>query len=273
MEKIHNLYITSTNKYGTDTNYNYNLYLPSYNIQIASDEDAYLNITSFQTLNSFYNINDNSKTFIIKVRTDMDITFTYNLALETGNYDIYEFQEMVNNLCSSYFTMTYNKNKNKWNYIKNPSVINSTIFLIVNSYNSSYFGLTEFINNEIFAVALDGTGTMSSIINMNNFMLVVIRVLGLVEQNKSIDNFNKTINRGDTALIINRQDTPVGGLINWTAINHSFMKKISNLEINQLTFLFYNEYNSLLTDIDNWVMTLQITIKKKPHQQIQTQKE
>ena len=115
---------------------------------------------------------------------------------------------------------------------------------------------------------MDGIGTLSSIINMNNFMLVVIRVLGLVEQNKSIDNFSKSINRGDTGLIINRQDTPVGGLINWTAINNSFMKKISNLEINQITFLFYNEYNSLLTDIDNWVMTLQIIIKKKIQYQL-----
>jgi hypothetical protein len=268
MEKIHNLYITSTHKQGSDTNYNYNLYLSSYGIKIADNEDAYLNITSFQSLNSFYNINDNSKSFILKVKTDVDITFTYNLTLETGNYDIFEFENMVNNICSNYFTITYNKNKNKWNYIKNPLIINSEVILIVNSYNSSYFGLPAFLNNFINAVSMDGIGTLSSIINMNNFMLVVIRVLGLVEQNKSIDNFNKSINRGDTACIINRQDTPVGGLINWTAINNSFMKKISNLEINQITFLFYNEYNSLLTDIDNWVMTLQIIIKKKIQYQL-----
>ena len=118
MEKIHNLYITSTHKQGSDTNYNYNVYLSSYGIKIADDEDAYLNITSFQSLNSFYNINDNSKSFIIKVKTDVDITFTYNLTLETGNYDIFEFENMVNNICSNYFTITYNKNKNKWNYIK-----------------------------------------------------------------------------------------------------------------------------------------------------------
>jgi hypothetical protein len=274
MEKIHNLYITSTHKQGSDTNYNFNLYLSSYGIKIADDEDAYLNITSFQSLNSFYNINDNSKSFIIKVKTDVDITFTYNLTLETGNYDIFEFENMVNNICSNYFTITYNKNKNKWNYIKNPLIINSEVILIVNSYNSSYFGLPAFVNNFINAVSMDGIGTLSSIINMNNFMLVVIRVLGLVEQNKSIDNFNKSINRGDTGLIINRQDTPVGGLINWTAINNSFMKKISNLEINQITFLFYNEYNSLLTDIDNWVMTLQIIIKKKiQYQLLQSQME
>ena len=66
MEKIHNIYINSTNKTDEDTNYNYNLYLSNYNIKIEPDEDAYLNITGFQSLNSFYNINDNSKSFTIK---------------------------------------------------------------------------------------------------------------------------------------------------------------------------------------------------------------
>jgi len=271
MEQIHNLYITSTHKIGNDTNYNYNLYLPSYGIRINEDEDAYLNITSFQSLNSFYNINDNSKSFIIKVRTDMDVSFTYNITLETGNYDIYEFQQMVNNLTAPYFSMNYNKNKNKWLYTSN-QVINNEVFIMCNSYNSSYFGLIPFVFTEILLQSIGG-GTLSGLVNMNNFGLIVIRVLGLVEQIKSIDNFNKTVNRGDTACIINRQDVSVGALINWSAINNSFKKKISNLEINQLTFLFYNEYNSLLTDIDNWTMTLQIIIQKKPYQLLQMQKE
>lgn len=269
-QQIHNLYITSTNKLGNDTNYNYNLYLPSYGIKINDDEDAYLNITSFMSLNSFYNINDNSKSFTIKVRTDMDISFTYNMTLETGNYDIYEFQQMVNNICSDYFTMTYNKNKNIWKYTSN-QVINNQVFIMTNSYNSSYFGITPFIYKEILLENVGGT--YSSLINMNNFSLIVIRVLGLVEQIKSIDNFNKTVNRGDTACIISRQDTAVNALINWTAINNNFMKKICNLEINELRFLFYNEYNSLLTDISDWVMTLSIIIKKKPLQVSQMLKE
>lgn len=265
-EQIHNLYISSTHKQGNDSNYNYNLYLPSYGIRIAEDEDAYLNITSFQSLNSFYNINDNSKIFMVKIRTDMDVSFTYNIILDTGNFDIYEFQEMVNNLCSTYFTMIYNKNKNKWIYTSNQS-INNQVFIMINAYNSSYFGLTPFIFHEI--LLQEQGGTLSGLINMNNFGLIVIRVLGLVEQIKSIDNFNKTVNRGDTACIISRQDSAVNSLINWTSINNSFMKKISNLEINQLTFLFYNEFNSILTDMDNWVMCLQIIVKKKPLQQLQ----
>lgn len=268
MEKIHNIYINSTNKTGEDTNYNYNLYLSNYNIKIEPDEDAYLNITGFQSLNSFYNINDNSKSFTIKVRTDQDMSFTYNMTLETGNYDIYEFETMVNTLCSAYFTITYNKNKNKWNYVKEPTLINATINLIANQYNSSYFGIPANTNTEINVITAysNGIGTLSNIINMNNFSLIVIKVLGLVEQNKCIDNFNKTINKGDTACIINRQDVQVGALINWTSLNNSFMKKISNLEINQLTFLFYNEFNQILTDLNDWVLTLQLIIEKKPRQ-------
>lgn len=260
MDKIHNIYLTSTNKSGSDTTYNYNLYLPSYNIKINEDEDAYLNITSFQTLNSFYNINDNSKSFTIKVINDMDMTYTYDFTLETGNYDIYEFQDMVNSLCSQYFTMVYNKNKNVWNY--KITTINNDVFIKPNQFNYKYFGLNPDIFNEIL-YPINDIGKYSALINMNSFSLIVIKVIGLVELNKAIDNFNKDINRGDTACIISRQDTSVGAQINWTSINNLFIKKISNLEISQLTFQFYNEFNNILTDLTDWVMTLSIEIKKR----------
>ncbi len=54
MDKIHNLYITSQTNKNDNTNYNYNLYFSNYGIQIQPDEDAYLNITSFQTLINIY---------------------------------------------------------------------------------------------------------------------------------------------------------------------------------------------------------------------------
>jgi hypothetical protein len=84
MDKIHNLYITSqTNKNG-NTNYNYNLYFSNYGINIGHDEDAYLNIASFQTLNTFYNINDISKSFKIKYSYDVGNVFQ-EFEIETGN--------------------------------------------------------------------------------------------------------------------------------------------------------------------------------------------
>ena len=94
MDRIHNLYITSQNNKIGNTNYNYNLYFSSYGINIAPDEDAYLNITSFQTLNTFYNINDLSNTFKIKIITN-GIETIYTSVLENGNYNIQEFQDII----------------------------------------------------------------------------------------------------------------------------------------------------------------------------------
>ena len=260
-EQIHNLYITSRNKSGSDSNHNYNIYFSNYNINIDQDEEAYLNITSFQSLNSFYNINSNSKSFIVRVRTDQEINFTYTFTLDDGNYDIFEFQEAVNNLCSTHFTITYNKNKNKWNY--KATDINNLVYIKPSIYNYKYFGMKPDVFNDIL-YPINDIGTYSSLINMNNFGLIIIKVIGLIEQNKCIDNFNSTISRGDTACIISRQDTSVGAQINWTSINNSFMKKISNREINQLNLQFFNEFNMPLTDLDEWVMCIQIIIKKKP---------
>lgn len=259
-EQIHNLYISSTNKTGNDKNYNYNIYLSNYNINIKPDEEAYFSITSFQSLNSFYNINDDSKKFTIKVKTLQDITYTYNFELDTGNYDINSFMNAVNQLCSLYMTMTYNDKKNKWNFINN-QVIGISVYLIPNIYNAKYFGLTPDINNEILT-SINGIGTYSNIINLNNFSLIIIKVIGLVNDTMCIDNFN-TMNRGDITAIINRQDTACNALINWIDINKSFLKKISNTEINQLNFQFYNEWNRTLTDLDDWLITIQIIIKKK----------
>ena len=98
---------------------------------------------------------------------------------------------------------------------------------------------------------------------MNNFSLIIIKVIGLVEQNKSIDNFNTKMNKGDTSAIINRQDISINALINWVDISKSFMKKKNNNEINQLTFQFYNEFNDLLYDLNDWLLCFQIIIKKK----------
>ena len=132
----------------------------------------------------------------------------------------------VNTLCSAFFTMSYNEKKNKWNYTSNQS-INTTVYLIPNIYNAKYFGLNSNINNEILP-AINGIGTYSKIINMNNFSLIIIKILGLVEPIKAIDNFSTSINKGDISCIVNRQDSNVGSLISYTDTNENYIKQISN---------------------------------------------
>lgn len=261
MDRIHNLYITSqTNKAG-NTNYNYNLYFSSYGINIAPDEDAYLNITSFQTLNTFYNINDLSNNFKIKITTSFDVSFTYNFTLDNGNYNIQEFQNAVNAICSAYINIEYDTKKNKWLYTSK-QVINNTAYIMPTTNNYKYFGLTANVWNEVFYTG----GLLSNQINLNNFGLIVIKVMGLVETNRTLDNLNKNISSGDIYALISRQDNAVNSLINWIDYNGTFKKKISNNEINYLNFIFMDEFNNLLLDINDWLLTMTITIRKKPHQ-------
>ena len=55
------------------------------------------------------------------------------------------------------------------------------------------------VYNEILYPYTNGIGTYSGLINLNNFSLIVIKVIGLIEKNKCIEKFNSTINRGDIA--------------------------------------------------------------------------
>jgi hypothetical protein len=264
-EQIHNIYINSTNKTDNDKNYDYKLYFSNYNIIPKTNDEVFLEITSFQTLNIFYNINDLSKRFTIKIRTEQEINFTYNFDIDTGNYNVYEFMETINSICSDYINLSYNEKKNKWNFTsKQP--LNITVYLMPSYYNYKYFGLPPNVFTEIL-YPINGIGTYSDLINMNSFSLIVIKLFGLIQEQKTLDNFNKTITRGDIIALVNRQDSNINSLINWVDLNHTFKTKINNLNIDFLNFVFYNERNELLTDLGDWLITMKITIKR--HLQLQ----
>jgi hypothetical protein len=165
-----------------------------------------------------------------------------------------ECDNNVNSLCSSFFTMEYNEKKNKWNYKKNVDITNA-IYLIPNKYNYTYFGLKPDFDNEILT-PINDIGTYSNIINMNNFSLIIIKIIGLIEENKNIDIFNSLVCRGDIGAIVNRQDVAVGALINWTDNKIHLLKRLIILKLGEE-----------LIDINDRLLILQITIKKKQHQQ------
>ncbi len=219
MDKIHNLYITSASNKAGNNNYNCNLYFSKYGIQTKEDEDAYLNITSFQTLNTFYKINSYSKTFKIKVKTDMDINFTYNFILEEGNYNIQEFQDLINTTCSQYLEINYNHYKNKWVYISKQT-INNEVSIMPTTFNSKYFGFSA----DVWTVLPTVGNLLSNQINLNNFGLIVIKVIGLIQENRTLDNLNKNISSGDICALVSRQDVAVNALVNWVDYNKTFIK-------------------------------------------------
>ena len=106
--KLYNIYINSTNKKQNTKNYDYKLFFSAYNIMVKEDEECYIYLKSFQTINTFYNINTLSRYFSLMINDDTtNIKSYYNFTLDTGNYNCYEFADAINALCSAYFTMTY----------------------------------------------------------------------------------------------------------------------------------------------------------------------
>jgi len=262
MERIHNIYINSTSKAGNSKNYDYKLYFSSYNIIVKPDEECFIYLKSFQTLNTFYNINNLSRYFTLMKQNNTTLVKTYyNFTLETGNYNCFEFADTVNALCSNYFTMIYDAKKNCYNYIQNPLIVNESIFLQPSQYNAKYFGLTASVFNPINGTTINPINGF--IINLNYFSLIVIKIIGLITNNKTIDNFTSTsVCASDIFGIVNRQDAPINSLIYFNDINNSFMYRIQNNNLDYLNLIFTNEYNDLLTDLQDWLLVLQVVIKK-----------
>ena len=188
----------------------------------------------------------------------MDVNFTYNFILEEGNYNIEEFQDLINSICSQYIQITYNHHKNKWVYISKQT-INNEVSIMPTTFNSKYFGFPA----DVWTILPTVGNLLSNQINLNNFGLIVIKVIGLIQENRTLDNLNKNISSGDICALVSRQDVAVNALVNWVDYNKTFIKKIANTEINYLSFIFTDEYNNLLYELNDWVLTLSITIRKK----------
>ena len=121
-------------------------------------------------------------------------------------------------------------------------------------------------NNIIYTPWTVGS-LLSNQINLNNFGLKVTKVTGLIQENRTLDNLNKITSIGDICALISRQDTAVNALVNWIDYNKTFMKKVANTEINYLSFTFTDEYNNLLYELNDWLITMTRTIRKKQYQQ------
>ena len=136
------------------------------------------------------------------------------------------------------------------------------MYIQPNQYNSKYFGLVSSVFNPINGTIINPI--ISNIINLNYFSLIVIKIIGLITNNKTIDNFTSTsVSASDIFGIVNRQDAPVNSLIYFNDVNNSFMYKIQNNNLDYLNLIFTNEYNELLTELQDWLIVLQVVVKKK----------
>ncbi len=73
---------------------------------------------------------------------------------------------------------------------------------------------------------------INSKINLNNFGLIEIKVIGLIQENRTLNNVNQNISCGDICALVSRQDVGVNALVNRVDNNKTSIKKIANTEMN-----------------------------------------
>jgi hypothetical protein len=257
--KFCNLFINSFNKNGnSETNYNYNLNIPEFNLQCKEDEQLSLCITNFNTNNVFYNINEKNNTFQFKTIKN-GITTISTLTIPIGNYDVYSLALAMDQLIVAEGNIAYVPLINKFSFIKKNSSNSTQVFFNINS--DLYKILNVPYNTDI--QMLPNVINYSGLLNLTRFNYILIYINGISCYNQNISNI--TTNKFKTTnlvAIINRSDVLPYGTINYVEIAKNNEILIGNKQLNAFNIIITNEYGELLTDLDNWTMTIKFYINK-----------
>jgi hypothetical protein len=256
--RYQNLFINSYNKSNADTNYDYNLSIPEHDISCREDEEMSLTITSFNTPNIFYNLTDQNNKFIFKTIKMFGVITTATMTIPIGVYDVYTLATAMDTLIVAEGHITYVSLINKFSFVKksNSSTlcffnINTDLYKILNVPPNVDIPMTREIE-------------YSGLINMNRFQYLLIYITGITCYNQNISNItNSEFKKSNLVAIINRADVLPYGNICYVEMNENNKIRLGNNKITNLNIKITDEFGNLLTDLDNWTMTLKFVITKK----------
>ena len=255
--RYQNLFINSYNKNNGDTNYDYNLSIPEHDISCREDEEISLTITNFNTPNIFYNITEQNNKFIFKT-IKSGITTTATMTIPVGVYDVYTLATAMDLLIVAEGHIVYVALLNKFSFVKKNASntqcffnINTDLYKILNVPPNVDIPMTQDIE-------------YSGLLNMNRFNYLLIYITGITCYNQNISNItNNQFKLSNLVAIINRADVLPYGNINYVEINNNNQILLGNKKITNLNIKITDEFGNLLTDLDNWTLTLKFVISKK----------
>ena len=254
-----NLFINSYNKTNADKNYDYNLSVPEHDISCREDEEMSLTITNFNTPNIFYNLTDQNNKFLFKVINN-SVTTTATMVIPIGVYDVYSLALAMDTLIKAEGHIAYAPLINKFSFIKKNSSVNPQVFF--NIHTDLYKILNVPPNVDI--PMLPSEINYSGLLNMNRFQYLLIYITGITCYNQNISNItNSEFKKSNLVAIINRADVLPYGNICYVEMNENNKIRLGNNKITNLNIKITDEFGNLLTDLDNWTMTLKFVITKK----------
>ena len=261
-----NLFINSYNKTNGDTNYDYTLNIGEHDISCENDEEISLCVSSYNTPNVFYNLTDQNNKFLFKVINN-GVTTTATMVIPVGVYDVYSLATEMDTLIKTEGHIAYVPLINKFSFKKKNSSVNPQVFF--NIHTDLYKILNVPPNVDI--PMLPAVTNYSGLLNMCRFQYLLIYITGITCYNQNISNItNNQFKKSNLVAIINRADVLPYGNICYVEINENNKIRLGNNKITNLNIKITDEFGNLLTDLDNWTMTLKFVIIKKKNNIIRT---
>jgi len=221
-----------------------------------------INVLSFDMQNTMYNINDNNNKFNFISIID-DITNIKNCIIPYGNYSIKTFMSKLKELINiNDINISYNEAQNTYTFNK---IVSSNIYKI-NSININ--NVIGILNNTEYEITVNGFNT--GLINLINYNKVIIKVENISFYYSNVENIRTVQNQNNVFLnniIFWKSKADIHPFKNLQYNNedggNSFLYKVENKQINSIVFKLINEYNELLTDTQDYTMTIQYNFYEK----------
>ena len=263
MSKSHYIYISSKNRSSNEKIYDFNVLLNN-PIIVNRNQGINISVVGFSMLNTDYNLRGLS--FIIQELHYTPIIYSqlYNIIIPDGNYN---YQTLINFLNNH----TPIKNIISFEYVKERNAIKFINKLVEGDINiiagncSKILGITNSITIT--------TNFEGSYINLTNYSHIIIKSNNILFEDNTQDNIdNKEMENSTILFMIDKQDIPPFQLISYR--NHdksdNYSYNISNRQINSIDLHLYNEKGEILTNTDDYFITLKIVIFNKEEVQSQT---
>lgn len=260
-----NLYVNSKNRRTDETASNFNIIIPDGLLKVNNDEEFELAVISFSCYNTFYHCNNITNKFqIIFRRSDNSVYVTLDYFLTNGNPNVYDILNNLNSLTSIYFTTSYNRITNKFTFTRVYAQDANYYNMYIKCINSgSFLGLN---NNVEFLV------TTTSNICLYPVNVVTIKALSIGIDGdisfkyNNMESLNSGVYKCSDLILVKFIDVYKNEMIKYENVDgcESFSYDLGNRDrIKYFTLSVYDQDGNTITDMSDYLIHLQFTIRKK----------
>ena len=255
--KYHNIFINSKHRLDNESVSNFVVNFQTAGIVANENEYISINVVSFDMMNSMYNVNQitENNTFIFTIDSN-----DYIKTIPYGNYNVYTFESIINNLLSGFINVKYNVAQNTYTFTK--IIDDSSLYFINPLKATKLFGFAD--KTEIISPSYTG-----GFINMVNYNKIILRAGNLNFEYFTYENIRKPegffVENSDIIFWQSKQDVEPFKMISYNNEDgsKSFHYNLYNKELDFIELRMTNENNEEILDAPEYLLGLQIIVHNR----------